>query len=74
AIESTKASLQQAPVLALPDGTKPVSVVCDAADYAIGCALLQKDADGHERGISFQSRQLKTAERNYPVHDRNCLP
>ncbi|KAG2812659.1 hypothetical protein PC112_g15072 [Phytophthora cactorum] len=48
AFESIKASLQQAPVLALPDETKPFSVVCDASDYAIGCALLQNDADGHE--------------------------
>ncbi|KAG3238903.1 hypothetical protein PI124_g16149 [Phytophthora idaei] len=56
AFESIKASLQQAPVLALPDETKPFSVVCDASDYAIGYALLGNDADGHERVISFQSR------------------
>ncbi|KAG3011223.1 hypothetical protein PC120_g14574 [Phytophthora cactorum] len=73
AFESIKASLQQAPVLALPDDPKPFSVVCDASDYAIGCALLQNDADGHERVISFQSRQLKAAERNYPVHDKELL-
>uniref|UniRef100_H3GXG2 Reverse transcriptase/retrotransposon-derived protein RNase H-like domain-containing protein n=1 Tax=Phytophthora ramorum TaxID=164328 RepID=H3GXG2_PHYRM len=73
AFNSIKASLQRAPVLALPDETKPFSVVCDASDYAIGCALLQHDADGHERVISFQSRQLKAAERNYPVHDKELL-
>uniref|UniRef100_H3H7S3 Reverse transcriptase domain-containing protein n=1 Tax=Phytophthora ramorum TaxID=164328 RepID=H3H7S3_PHYRM len=73
AFNSIKASLQCAPVLALPDETKPFSVVCDASDYAIGCALLQHDADGHERVISFQSRQLKAAERNYPVHDKELL-
>ncbi|KAG2969166.1 hypothetical protein PC119_g24009 [Phytophthora cactorum] len=73
AFESIKASLQQAPVLALRDETMPFSVVCDASDNAIGCALLQNNADGHERGISFQSRQLKAAERNYPVHDKELL-
>ncbi|KAG4043564.1 hypothetical protein PC123_g20966 [Phytophthora cactorum] len=73
AFKSIKASLQQAPVLALPDETKPFSVVCDASDYALGCALLQNDADGHERVISFQSRQLKAAERNYPVYDKELL-
>ncbi|POM67417.1 DNA/RNA polymerase [Phytophthora palmivora] len=52
---------------------KSFSVVCDASDYAIGCALLQKDDEGHERVISFQSRQLKAAERNYPVHDKDLL-
>ncbi|POM69526.1 Pol protein [Phytophthora palmivora] len=71
--DSIKASLQQAPVLALPDENKAFSVVCDASDYAIGCALLQKDDEGHERVISFQSRQLKAAERNYPVHDKELL-
>ncbi|KAG4042552.1 hypothetical protein PC123_g21957 [Phytophthora cactorum] len=73
AFESIKASLHQAPILALLDETKPFSVVCDVSDYAIGCALLQNDADGHERVISFPSRQLKAAERNYPVHDSELL-
>ncbi|KAG2759032.1 hypothetical protein PC129_g24162 [Phytophthora cactorum] len=73
AFESIKASLHQAPVLALPDETKPFSVVYDASDYAIGRVLLQNDADGHERVISFQSRQLKVAKRNYPVHDKERL-
>ncbi|GMF31944.1 unnamed protein product [Phytophthora fragariaefolia] len=70
---SIKASLQHAPILALPDESKPFSVVCDTSDYAIDCALLQSDEDGHERVISFQSRQLKAAERNYPVHDKELL-
>ncbi|KAE9062592.1 hypothetical protein PF006_g31136 [Phytophthora fragariae] len=38
AFDDIKASLQRAPVLALPDETRHVSVVCDASDYAIGCA------------------------------------
>ncbi|GMF16255.1 unnamed protein product [Phytophthora fragariaefolia] len=83
AFESIKASLQRAPILALPDESKPqipslaplqFSVDCDVSDYAIGCALMQTDEDGHERVISFQSRQLKAAERNYPVHDKELLP
>ncbi|POM58081.1 Pol protein [Phytophthora palmivora] len=57
-LDSIKASLQQAPVLALPDKKS--------------CALLQKDG-GRERVISFQSRQLKAAERNNPVHDKDLL-
>uniref|UniRef100_H3GS35 Reverse transcriptase n=1 Tax=Phytophthora ramorum TaxID=164328 RepID=H3GS35_PHYRM len=38
-----------------------------------GCALLQVDADDRERVVSFQSRQLKAAEKNYPVHDKELL-
>ncbi|POM62469.1 Pol protein [Phytophthora palmivora] len=73
AFDCIKASFQQAPVLALPDENKSFSDVCDASDYAIGCALLQKDDEGRERVISFQSRQLKATQRNYPVHDKELL-
>ncbi|GMF60056.1 unnamed protein product [Phytophthora fragariaefolia] len=73
AFEAIKNSLQSAPILALPDEDRPFSVVCDASDFAIGCALLQVDAEGRERVVSFQSRQLKAAEKNYPVHDKKLL-
>ena len=73
AFADLKRSLIEAPVLALPDSDKPFSVVCDASNYAIGCALMQTDADGRERVISYQSRLLKQAEANYPVHDKELL-
>ncbi|KAF1314429.1 Pol protein, partial [Globisporangium splendens] len=53
-----KESLVRAPVLALPDHTKAFSV---------------KDDDGHERVVSYQSRLLKAAEKNCPVHDKELL-
>ncbi|POM60516.1 Pol protein, partial [Phytophthora palmivora] len=73
AFETIKETLLQAPILALPDPDRPFSVVCDASDFAIGCALLQADANGCERVIAFESRQLKAAEKNYPVHDKVLL-
>ena len=73
AYEAIKLSLQSAPILALPDEDRPISVVCDASDFAIDCSLLQLDVAGNERVISFQSRQLKAAEKNYPVHDKELL-
>ncbi|KAE8997137.1 hypothetical protein PR002_g19120 [Phytophthora rubi] len=73
AFEAIKSSLQSAPNLALPDEERPFSVVCDASDFAIGCALLQVDAEGRERVVSFQSRQFKAAEKNYPVHDKELV-
>ncbi|POM71255.1 LOW QUALITY PROTEIN: Reverse transcriptase [Phytophthora palmivora] len=73
AFEAIKESLLQAPILALPDPDRPFSVVCDASDFSIGCALLQADANGRERVIVFESRQLKAAEKNYPVHDKELL-
>uniref|UniRef100_K3X128 Reverse transcriptase domain-containing protein n=1 Tax=Globisporangium ultimum (strain ATCC 200006 / CBS 805.95 / DAOM BR144) TaxID=431595 RepID=K3X128_GLOUD len=73
AFEEVKRSLREAPVLALPNHDKPFHVVCDASDYAIGCALMQHDDEGRERVVSYQSRQLRPAERNYPVHDKELL-
>ncbi|KAF1327390.1 reverse transcriptase, partial [Globisporangium splendens] len=73
AFEEVKRSLREAPVLALPNHDKPFHVACDTSDYAIGCALMQHDDEGHERVVSYQSRQLRPAERNYPVHDKELL-
>ncbi|KAG3076269.1 hypothetical protein PI125_g21548 [Phytophthora idaei] len=73
AFQAVKESLLRAPILALPDPDHPFSVVCQASDLAIGCALLQADAEGRERVIAFESRQLKAAEKNYPVHDKELL-
>ena len=73
AFDTVKKSLQEAPVLALPNYNKPFHVVCDASKFAIGCALMQHDDDDRERVISYQSRQLKPTESRYPVHDRELL-
>ncbi|CAH0476639.1 unnamed protein product [Peronospora belbahrii] len=56
----------------LPDASKPFHVVCDASNFAIGCALMQCDDGGRERVVSFQ-RQMKPAERNNPAQDKESL-
>jgi len=73
AFVAVEESILHAPILALPDPDRPFSVVCDASDFAIGCALLHADAEGRERVIAFESRQLKAAEKNYRVHDKELL-
>ncbi|GMF51391.1 unnamed protein product [Phytophthora fragariaefolia] len=73
AFEAVKKSLASTPVLMLPATSRPFHVVCDASDFAIGCALMRFDDEGRERVVSYQSRQMKPAERNYPVHDKELL-
>ncbi|KAF1320249.1 reverse transcriptase, partial [Globisporangium splendens] len=73
AFVKVKSSLVEAPVLAIADHERPFYVVCDASDFAIGCALMQRGDADRERVICYQSRQLKPAERNYPVHDKELL-
>ncbi|KAH9103381.1 hypothetical protein AeMF1_020267 [Aphanomyces euteiches] len=73
AFNAVKDSLVSAPVLALPDFSRPFSVVCDASVKAIGCCLMQVGEDGRDRPVSYQSRQLQKAEKAYPVHDLELL-
>ncbi|GMF57216.1 unnamed protein product [Phytophthora fragariaefolia] len=73
AFDAVKQGLTEAPILAVADQDRPFHVVCDASDFAIGCALMQHDHEGRARVVYYQSRQLKPAERNYPVHDKELL-
>ncbi|KAG3060751.1 hypothetical protein PI124_g23321 [Phytophthora idaei] len=73
AFDAVKQGLTEAPILAVADQDRPFHVVCDASDFAIGCELMQHDHDPRDRVVYYQSRQLKPAERNYPVHDKELL-
>ncbi|KAG2765815.1 hypothetical protein Pcac1_g22762 [Phytophthora cactorum] len=73
AFDAVKQGLTEAPILAVADQDRPFHVVCDASDFAIGCALMQHDHEGRDRVVYYQSRQLKPAERNYPVHDKELI-
>ena len=68
-----KKSLASAPVLVLPEDSKPFHVVIDANDLAIDCALMQFDDEGVEIFVGYQSRKMKPAEKNYPVNDKELL-
>ena len=72
AFDAVKKSLASDPVLILPDDSKPFHVVCDASNFAIGCALMQFDDEGRERVVSYQSRQTKPAEKSIRFTTRSC--
>ena len=67
-----KSSLLCKPILRLPDVTKPFVLRTDASSVALGAALLQK-YDGQLFPVSFASRKLYSAERNYSTIQRECL-
>ncbi|KAG3231176.1 hypothetical protein PI124_g23728 [Phytophthora idaei] len=46
AFGAVKQGLTEAPILAVADQDRPFHVVCDASDFAIGCALMQHDHEG----------------------------
>jgi hypothetical protein len=62
--QELKERLTSAPVLALPLGEKGFAVYSDALKRGMGCVLMQ-----HGRVIAYASRQLKSHEVNYPIHD-----
>ena len=64
AFEELKKRLTTAPVLAMPDCSKPFEVYCDASFEGLGCVLMQEG-----KVIAYASRQLRPHEVNYPVHD-----
>lgn len=62
--QELKKRLISAPILIMPDITKPFDVYCDASKIGLGCVLMQEG-----KVISYLSRQLKQHEQNYPTHD-----
>ena len=68
AFAALKQAIAAAPVLCVPDPTRPFTVNTDASNFAIGAVLSQND-----RPVAFESRKLKPAETRYPVHDREML-
>ncbi|GJV16189.1 putative reverse transcriptase domain-containing protein [Tanacetum coccineum] len=56
--------IANAPILALPKGSKDFIAYCDASKKGLGVVLMQR-----EKVISYASRQLKIHEKNYTTHD-----
>jgi RNase H-like domain found in reverse transcriptase/Reverse transcriptase (RNA-dependent DNA polymerase)/Integrase zinc binding domain/Integrase core domain/gag-polyprotein putative aspartyl protease len=72
AFQSLKTALTTAPILCLPDCSKPFILECDASKFAIGQILCQ--GEGRDRRVvAFESRKMSPAEVNYPVHDQELL-
>ncbi|XP_052726140.1 uncharacterized protein LOC128194637 [Vigna angularis] len=62
--QELKQKLTSAPILVIPDTTKPFKVYCDASHQGLGYVLMQE-----RRAVVYASRQLKIHEKNYQTHD-----
>ena len=56
--------MTSAPILALSTNGGGFVIYSDASHQGLGCVLMQRG-----RVVAYASRQLKTHERNYPIHD-----
>ena len=68
AFDNIKRALTSAPVLRLPDNTKPFTLICDASGTGIGAILMQE-----ENPVAFESRKLTQAEQHYTVTEQELL-
>jgi hypothetical protein len=62
-----------APVLALPDHSKPFRLITDASDFATGAILEQPDALNRWHPVAYHSKTLQPAECNHEIHDKELL-
>ena len=69
AFDALKAALCESPVLRLYDPDKPIRVVTDASDWAVGAVLLQDFGEGWQP-VAYDSVKLKPAETRYSTYDR----
>jgi hypothetical protein len=66
--DTLKTALVEAPVLALPDFTKPFVLETDASDQAIGAVLMQQ---GHP--IAYLSKALGPKAQAMSAYEKECL-
>ena len=74
AFAKIKELVTSAPVLILPDSTRPYRVEADGSGVATGAVLSQQSTeDGKWHPVAFLSRSLSAVERNYEIHDTEML-
>ncbi|XP_072022821.1 uncharacterized protein [Amphiura filiformis] len=69
AFRTLKAKLSESPILHLPDINRPFILRTDASDDGVGAVLLQ-EFDGEKFPISYASKKLLTAQKNYSVMEK----
>jgi hypothetical protein len=72
AFDALKTALCAAPVLLVPDPSKPYTLNCDACDFAIG-ATLQQDHGHGLQPVAYRSKKLSAAERNYDTREKEFM-
>lgn len=72
AFEILRNRLISAPILSLPDISKPFILDTDASNWSIG-AVLSQEIDGKERVIAYASSTLSNAEKRYCVTRKELL-
>jgi len=73
AFEQTKSFLKSPKLMVYYDDKKELTLVCNASQYGLGAVLSHKMEDGSQQLISFASRTLTSAEKNYSNLETEAL-
>ena len=73
AFDKLKLILSSPPILRMPNCDQPFSLATDASQYGVGAVLMQRGDNDVVRFISFFSKSLNSAQRNYPAVKRELL-
>ena len=68
-----KETFLSAPVIKMPDTTKPFFVMTDASLTASGGILMQKDSNGDLHPCAYHSATFSPVEQNYDIYNRELL-
>lgn len=71
--QALKQQILEAPILVMPDPTKPFQIECDASKVATGVVLRQKGEDNLWHPCAYLSKAFTATERNYQIYDRELL-
>ncbi|GFN79177.1 Pol polyprotein [Plakobranchus ocellatus] len=71
--QAVKKNLTSTPVLAHYCAGRETIIAADASNAGLGAVLLQIQPDGSRRPVSYISRSLTPAEKNYAVIEKEAL-
>ena len=73
AFDHLKEIFTSAPILLIPDVSKPFSIMTDAFLVTAGAILLQNDTNGDRLPCAYFSKTFAPAQRNYDIYDQELL-
>jgi len=73
AFEKLKEEFQKAPVLLMPDSTKPFVIETDASKFATGAVIRQKDMNGDWHPCGYISHSFDATQWNYEIYNRELM-
>ena len=71
--DDLKQLLMQAPILAVPDYSKPFRLFVDACDVGVGSWISQTGQDQVDHPIAYFSKKLNKHQRNYSTIEKEAL-